>query len=139
MEHTTSKKIAELLNRRNNLPKKVESMDVQNANYFYISIKGSEKEEIVACARAKCMSFYAYEIKHVAVDENFEGKGFGRYMIQTVEDWIKSKNIPLVTATTRADNKPIIALFTKMNYIPSKEFVNEGTKNPLILWQKFLT
>jgi hypothetical protein len=59
-------------------------------------------------------------------------------MIEMIENYIKNKNIPLVTATTRANNSPIIKLFTKLGYTPSRQFINEGTKNPLILWQKFL-
>ena len=139
MNHSISKGIADLLNKRNKLPKKVESIEVSNNSYFYIAVEGpNKKEKVIACARAKCMSFFAYEIKHVAVDEEFEGHGFGKYVIGLAENYIKSKNIPVAMATTRADNHPIIHLFKKLGYTPSNEFVNEGTKNPLILWQKFL-
>ena len=139
MDNSTAKKIATLLNERNKLPTQLREHDIINGNYFFIDAKEeNQPRQLIACARAKLMSFYAYEIKHVAVNPDFERKGFGQMMINLVEDYIRTRKVPVVFATTRADNEPIIKLFTKLDYTRTKEFTNSGTKHPLILWQKYL-
>lgn len=139
MKESTAKRIALLLNERNNLPNKLESWDINHNDYFYIAVnQGLETEKVLACARAKCMSFFCYELKHVVVNEDYEGKGLGKLVINLVETYVKQKRIPILLATTRAENCKMNNLFKKLGYSKTKEFVNQGTKHPLILWKKEL-
>lgn len=139
MKNSTANKIADLVNRRNKLPNKLEKYTVLTGNYFYVAInEGKPSEEILACVRAKCMSFFCYELKHLAVNEQYEGQGMGQKMIEIVEDFVRTKKVPVLCATTRADNQGAIRLFNKLGYKPTKEFTNAGTSNPCVLWQKDL-
>ncbi len=139
MTHSEAKQIADLLNERNHLPNKIESYNITYENYFYIVLnKGLESQEVVACARAKCMSFFCYELKHVVVKEKYEGKGLGKLVIKLVEKYVKKKNIPMLLATTRLENNKMNFLFDKLGYQKAREFINDGTKQPLILWRKDL-
>lgn len=137
MDQLTAKKIASLINRRNNLPTKLESYDIINNNYFYIGLQDQGKiDTVVACGRVKTQSFFSAELKHISVNEEYEGHGFGKYMIEMCEEYVREKGLPLVTATTRLENFSIIHIFKKLNYNASKEFIHPKTKNKLILWTK---
>jgi ribosomal protein S18 acetylase RimI-like enzyme len=139
MKNPTAKRIAKLINHRNNLPNKLGEYQIYDGNYFYISInEGFDNEEILACARAKMMSFFCYELKHVAVNEKYEGQGLGKLMISLVETFVSQKQIPILLATTRTENHRINNLFSRLGYSKTKEFTNQGTKHPLILWKKEL-
>ncbi len=139
MRKTTAKRIANLINSRNNLPNELCEYNIFDGNYFYISInEGYCNEEIVACARAKSMSFFCYELKHVAVNKKYEGQGFGKLMIKLIETFVIQKQVPVLMATTRSENYRINSLFSGLGYSKTKEFTNQGTKHPLILWKKDL-
>lgn len=139
MNFKTAARIADLLNSRNKLPTKLDAGKIFDGNYFYIVInEGKPTEEILACARSKCMSFFCYELKHLAVNEKYEKQGLGKMMIGLVETFVKEKKIPILLATTRIDNDPVIGLFSKLGYQPTKQFTNSGTKNPCIVWRKDL-
>lgn len=139
MNNVCCKAISSLLNERNNLPKPVAAHSVLEGNYFYISKNvGEKEEEVLACVRAKCMSFFCYELKHLCVKKGYEKNGLASKMVDLVEDFVRQKGVPMLMATTRSDNTPVINLFNKKGFIPTKEFVNNGTKHPLILWRKEL-
>jgi len=139
MTGKSAKQIAKLLNERNHLPNKIESHNICYENYFYIVLnEKTDAEEVIAVARAKCMSFFCYELKHVVVKEKYEGKGLGKLIISLVEKYVKKKNIPMLLATTRSENTKMNGLFRKLGYESQREFVNDGTKHPLILWRKDL-
>ncbi len=139
MTAKSAKQIANLLNERNHLPNKIDYGNIAYENYFYVVLnEKTEHEEVVACARAKCMSFFCYELKHVVVKESYEGKGLGKLVISLVETYVKKKNIPMLLATTRCENIKMNSLFSKLGYERAREFINDGTKHPLILWRKDL-
>ncbi len=137
MLQTVAKQISELLNRRNDLPDKIDKNQILYENYFYISVK-KETTKVAACVLAKKMSFFALELKHLSVDQEFERLGLGRKMISLVEEYAKNQKISLIFATTKEENLPVISLFTKLGYLKLQKFKNEKTKHFCYLWLKKL-
>lgn len=139
MNNSTAKQIADLLNRRNNLPNKIRDYDIFRGGYFYVDIEvEGGKRKVVSCVRAKRISFFAYELKHLSVSEDYQSKGLGSLMINMVESYVQTKKIPLIVATTNILNDPVNHLFGKLKYQRTKEFVNSNTNNKCYLWQKFV-
>jgi N-acetylglutamate synthase-like GNAT family acetyltransferase len=135
-----AKQIASLVNEQNNLPNAVKTEDIHYGDYFYISKDLDNVKygpaEIVACVRAKRMSFFAVELKHLSVNPVYKRKGYGELMIDIVENEARSKQIPMVFATTCVKNDPINNLFKKLNYTLMRDFLNSKTGRVVHVWGK---
>lgn len=133
----TARSIAELLNERNNLMT-VYNYDLilQNANnYRYILLEN----ELVAVAEIKKVQWYQFEIKHVSVKKEFEGKGFGSKIIKVAEEEAINKNGKIIQCTIRVDNTASINLFERNGYLLVNKFYNNESKNQVNIYQKIIT
>ena len=139
MEKEDAKNIASLINAQNNLPQDLSCDDVYYGKYFFSKVSHEEKKsEIICCVRAKRLSFFSIELKHLSVSPNFRRKDFGKMMVYAVEEYAKSENIPIVMATSCKTNNGVNRLFEKLGYTGLSEFYNTKTKNTCIIWQKVL-
>lgn len=139
MQSDTARQIVDLVNARNNLPEQINTDDVYNGQYFFLERDIEEnKHELVCCVRAKRMSFFAYELKHLSVSPNFERQGYGEMMVKMVEEYAISKRVPMVMATSKVTNEPVNRLFTRLGYTAISDFVNSKTQHKCHIWQKVL-
>lgn len=139
MNSDTAKQIVDLVNIRNDLPEDITPEDVYNGSYFFLEQDLDEdKKELISCVRAKRMSFFAYELKHLSVNPSHERKGYGEMMVKIVEEYAASKRVPLVMATSKASNAPVNRLFLRLGYSMVSDFVNSKTGHSCHIWQKVL-
>lgn len=136
MNPKISQQIAELLNRRNNLPIKLSRYDIERGGYFYLTYKEGDEEKLISCVQARKMSFFVYELKHLAVSEDFCGQGLGKKMVEIVEKNALYNKVPLIMGTTQKSNLAINSIFSKFGYDIVNEFKNTKTQHTCLIWQK---
>lgn len=129
--------IAELLNKRNQLLTNYTYLDVLSNKESYVFIK--EKDKVIACAETVKVQWYQNEIKHVSVNENFEGEGFGSKILKLAEDKALKNNARVLQCTIRNDNDSSIRLFTRNGYKKVNIFFNRKTQNMIFIFQKILS
>jgi len=133
-----TKKIAEeiaiLLNERNQLVKQhtSESVLAEKENYVFIS----ESKKIIACAESKKVQWYQWEISHVCVAADFEGKGNGSKILKLAEDKAIKGGAKILQSTIRTDNENSIRLFSRKGYKQINCFFYPISGNWVFVYQK---
>lgn len=129
--------IANLLNTRNKLPQIYSYKDILSKKENILFIK--ENGNIIACAESIKVQWYQNEIKHISVNENFEGKGFGSKILRLAEKKSIEDNAKILQCTIRVDNEGSIRLFSRKGYKKVNTFFNKKTKNWVFIFQKILS
>jgi ribosomal protein S18 acetylase RimI-like enzyme len=55
-------------------------------------------------------------INYLAVDPGYQGKGYGRLVMEAVEQRIRSKGCPKINLQVRATNKAVIQFYRSLGY-----------------------
>jgi ribosomal protein S18 acetylase RimI-like enzyme len=55
-------------------------------------------------------------INYLAVDPGFQGKGYGRLMMEAIEQRIRLKGCPKINLQVRATNKAVIQFYRSLGY-----------------------
>jgi ribosomal protein S18 acetylase RimI-like enzyme len=55
-------------------------------------------------------------INYLAVDPGFQGKGYGRLMMEAIEQRIRLKGCPKINLQVRATNKTVIQFYRSLGY-----------------------
>ncbi|WP_162126039.1 GNAT family N-acetyltransferase [Flavobacterium phycosphaerae] len=94
--------IAELLNNRNQLTVQYteEKALANKDNYVYIL----DFEKVIACAESKKVQWYQWEVSHVSVAKDFEGKGFGNKILLDAERKARAGNARILQCTNKFYN-----------------------------------
>lgn len=134
MNYNLAQQISSLLNERNNLTKKYTPDNILESedNYQYIF----ENDKIIAVAEIVKVQWYQWEIKHVSVNKEFEGKGFGNKIIEIAEFFAFEQNARIIQCTIRSNNWSSIKLFEKNGYNKTLTFYNNVSKNYVHILQK---
>lgn len=129
-----AEEIARLINNRNQLTKKYSYEEILSNSENFVYLK--EEEKIVACAESKKVQWYQFEILHVSIAQNFEGKGFGNLILNLAEKNAIEKNAKILQCTIRTNNDNSIRLFTRKGYKQVNSFFNNKSGNWIFIYQK---
>lgn len=137
MDKKEAEQIANLINTRNELTKKYSANSILTSKENYVFIK--EGEKIIACAESKKVQWYQYEISHVSIDINYEGKGYGNKILKLAENKATETNIRLLQCTIRTNNINSIRLFSTKGYKQVNTFHNLKSGNWVYIYQKIIS
>ena len=134
MNEKMAKQIAELLNRRNQLSsrytvKKILS-DAENYIYEYTD------DVLIACVEVKKVQWYQWEILHLSVNKNYEGRQYGRRLVAKAEEKAIRDGAKVLQCTIKTDNKGSERVFSVCGYKQVALFYNSDTGNNVGVWQK---
>lgn len=93
---------------------------LQTSNQFIYSITEKESEKMIGtlwiAKRTNLGKDYAY-IYDIMLDENVRGKGYGKLLMNLVEEEVKKKNLKTISLHVFGHNKVARALYLKSGYI----------------------
>jgi len=128
MEKKHAKKIADLLNKRNQLVKKYTDKQVLNAqdNYEYLL---ENNDNVIAAVKIRKIQWYQWELCHLTVDEGYEGKGYGTKLINMAQQKAKKGRALIIQCTIREDNIRSKCLFLKEGFKYCSTFFYPASRN----------
>jgi GNAT superfamily N-acetyltransferase len=129
--------IAALLNSRNQLAADYTKDKVleHSGNYLF----ELQDETMVGCVEVKRVQWYQWEISHLSVREDHEGRGIGKRLIRRAEDTARDGNARIMQCTIRIGNEASEQTFRRRGYREGCSFFNSATGNYVTVWQKVLT
>lgn len=137
MKFECAKQIANLLNSRNQLTRTYDAARVlKNAENFIYELSD---DVVIACIETKRVQWYQWEVCHLTVATNYEGRGYGSRMIQKAEEKAKLGGARIVQCTIRADNEASNRAFEKNGYKQTSCFFNSVSGNDVLIWQKVIS
>lgn len=129
--------IAKLLNDRNELAVKYTAGSVLKSKENYVF--QLEKGKIVACAESKKVQWYQWEISHVSVSKEYEGKGYGSEILKLAEEKAMKGGARILQCTIRTSNERSIKLFSGKGYRRATSFFYPVTGNWVFVYQKCIS
>lgn len=134
MTEKQAEQIATLLNERNELVKKYTPKEIMESSANYVFIE--ENEFVVACAEAKKVQWYQWEIDHVSVSKAAEGKGLGSKILKFAEDKAIAAGAKILQCTIRSTNSRSQNLFLSKGYCKTISFFYQRSGNWVNVYQK---
>lgn len=136
MTLSEANQIAALINQRNRLDKNYTGNSVHKFAelYEYEVLDG----KVVACVQRKELQWYHWEICHLSVAPECEGKGLAFKVYKRAEDKAIANNVRLLQCTIREGNEDSEKFFTRQEFTKVNRFVNTRTGNVVGVWQKVL-
>ena len=137
MDKNTATQIAELLNHRNQLVHEYTAEKIlQDAENYVCEY---EDAKVVACIEVKKIQWYQWEICHLSVDDNYEGRQYGRQLIAKAEEKAVKGGARVLQCTIRTDNKRSEYVFNVCGYKQVGFFYYPDTGNDVGVWQKVVS
>ena len=128
--------IASLLNERNELVRAYTGEAVlADADNYEFEVRS---EGVVACVERKKVQWYQWEIRHLSVRKELEGKGVASVLYQRAETAARSGGARILQCTIREGNTRSVCFFEKRGFLKVGRFFNPATKNTVGVWQKVL-
>jgi N-acetylglutamate synthase-like GNAT family acetyltransferase len=137
MKEKHAKQIADLLNRRNQLVIEYKASQVLDAEDDYEYLLDND-DNVVAAVKIKKMQWYQWELCHLTVNEEHEGKGYGPKLIKRAEQNTKKGGALIIQCTIREDNIRSKCLFLKEGFKYCSTFFYPISKNNVGIWQKVI-
>jgi len=137
MTEVIAQQIAKLLNERNQLTRNYTAADVLSAadNYEY----EVRDDKVVACVERKRLQWYQWEIRHLSVPEDWEGKGQASIVYQRAEHAAIKGGANVLQCTIREANKESVCFFEKRGFLKVGRFFNAANGNVVGIWQKVVS
>ena len=137
MTTTHAAQIADLINERNQLVKRYTLSDIlaRSADFEYDIIDN----RIVACVEVRKVQWYQWEVCHLSVQPDLEGRGLGAQMVRRAEDRAVKDGAKVIQCTIRADNTPSMRVFAKQGFKQVSAFYYNATGNNVTVWQKVVS
>ena len=79
------------------------------------------------------------EIERVAVHPQMRGRGFGRKLMEAMEEFAVSKGVTDMTLDVRAGNKRAINLYESCGFVKEavrKDYYRQPTEDAFIMWRR---
>lgn len=87
--------------------------DLQEFSATHRAVIDSETGSIIACGRLQVLDNETGQIRYMAVHENFQGKGYGRVVLKSLEDAAMEKGLQRIILNAR---EPAVAFYTRNGY-----------------------
>lgn len=137
MTQGQAEEIAELINDRNQLQVRYTTERVfRDSDLYEYEVLN---DRVVACVQRKEVQWYQWEILHLSVREEHEGKGFAYKVYKRAEDKASANQVCLLQCTIREGNVASETFFTRQQFTKVNRFENERTGNTVGVWQKVLS
>jgi len=109
-----------------------------NNHYHFVLYKA---KEIVATAHIEFLNEREAALRSLAVDKPYQKRGFGKYMMQFLEDWLKNRNIKILKMHARPSAEDF---YCKLGYINmefndtsiQKNYIDLGKVLFMYYWNK---
>lgn len=137
MTKQIANQIAELLNKRNQLVTSYTGEKILSFSENYVYIEDSGK--IIATAESKQVQWYQWEISHVLVAEEYEGKGYGNKILALAEAKAEDGGAKILQCTIRTSNESSIRLFSRKEYSQVNKFYYPKSGNWVYVYQKVIS
>jgi N-acetylglutamate synthase-like GNAT family acetyltransferase len=95
-----------------------------------------QENRVIACAECKKVQWYQWEISHVSVTKEEEGKGWGNKILKLAESKAIKGNARILQCTIRTNNESSIRLFTRKGYLKTASFFYDKSGNWVHVFQK---
>ena len=137
MTEIQAQEIAALLNERNELARKYTARDVlmHADNYEYEVREG----KVIGCVERKEVQWYQWEVCHLSVAEDWEGKGIASAVYERAERTALAEGACLLQCTIREGNQRSARFFERRGFVKVGRFVYPATGNTVCVWQKILS
>lgn len=136
MTEAHAREIAALINERNELARTYTAGDIirEASNYEYEVRDG----KVVACVERQKVQWYQWEICHLSVPTEWEGKGVAFAVYQRAEAAARSGGGCVFQCTIREGNKRSEKFFRRQGFLKVGAFLYRPTGNTVGVWQKVL-
>jgi len=136
MTRAEADEIAQLLNDRNRLVRRYTGQQVlvDADNYEYENRDG----HVAACVERKRAQWYQWEIRHLSVREEWEGKGLAFAVYSRAEAAVLQGGACVLQCTIRQGNKDSEKFFRRQGFTGVGAFYYQATNNNVGIWQKVL-
>lgn len=104
-------------------------------HYSCVSVVADD-HKVAAAARICQATWYATEVRNVAVRADLQGKGWGRKLLVAVERKALQRDCRVVMATVRESNFASKCLFYGAGYRCVARFLSNISDKPMGLWVK---
>jgi GNAT superfamily N-acetyltransferase len=137
MTEAHAQEIATLLNERNQLARLYSAQGiVQHADEYEYEVR---EGRVVACVERKKVQWYQWEICHLSVRKEWEGKGVGFAVYSRAEAAARSGGACVLQCTIREGNEASERFFRRQSFNKVGAFLYGATGNTVGVWQKVLS
>ena len=136
MTEAEAAQIAKLLNERNQLrrPWTQQTVLADAGNYEY----EVHENEVVGCVERKKVQWYQWEIRHLSVRADVEGKGVAFAVYRRAEAAAIRGGACVLQCTIRRGNRESERFFRRQGFTEVSTFYYASTGNNVGVWQKVL-
>jgi GNAT superfamily N-acetyltransferase len=136
MTRAEATQIANLLNERNQLARVYAADDVLAAadDYEY----EVRDNHVVGCVERRRVQWYQWEVRHLSVSPDFEGKGVAFAVYRRAEAAAIRGRACLLQCTIRRGNEESERFFRRQGFTEVSAFHFDRTGNTVGVWQKVL-
>ena len=137
MTEAEAKQIAELLNERNQLARRYTGRDVlENAGNYEHELRDGR---VAGCVERKKVQWYQWEIRHLSVLPEYEGKGVASIVYDRAEKAARTNGATVLQCTIREENARSETFFQRHGFVKAGRFLYQVTGNAVGVWQKILS
>ena len=119
---------------RTPIGKSIESIKDEHEDSSYHLI-GLSNNEIIACGRLHLNNANEAQIRYMAIDEHFQGKGIGKKIIKLLEAEAKKQNINRVVLNARDH---VVEFYKKSGYKIIEKYEGSDTGIPHTTMEKII-
>ncbi len=136
MTKPRAQEIAKLINERNQLARRYKADDILRyaSNYEYELRDG----KVVACVERKKVQWYQWEICHLSVPEEWEGRGVAFAVYSRAEEAARAGGACVLQCTIRQGNEKSERFFRRQGFAKVGSFLYDATGNTVGIWQKLI-
>jgi N-acetylglutamate synthase-like GNAT family acetyltransferase len=137
MTRAQAAEIAALLNARNELTVEYDAERALNsASDFDFEERA---DHVIACVERRRVQWYQWEICHLSVREDWEGKGIAHILYQRVAVYASDRGARVLQCTIREGNVSSERFFARQGFSKAVSFVNQESGNTVGVWVKSLS
>jgi ribosomal protein S18 acetylase RimI-like enzyme len=135
---TQAGQIAALLNDRNQLVVAYDADRIlaHGDNYLF---RTDDAGAVIACLEVKQVQWYQFEVSHVTVAPEHEGRGLARTLVEDAEKAAVKKRAGVLQCTIRDDNARSKGLFQRCGFSQVSTFYYPVSGNNVTVWQKVVS
>ena len=126
--------IATLLNERNRLSRSYDAARVlESASEYELEEHGGR---VIACVQRRRVQWYQWEICHLSVHKDWEGRGIGHKLYLRAATFAQQHGARILQCTIREGNEESERFFDRQGFTRVATFANESSGYRVGVWIK---